>query len=101
MFQGETITTVITGFPIPISEIKDLRIVFKNNLQQTLIEKTLADCKQLEASVEFTLSQQESLLLSSGRIMRSVVVITKNGDRLESCPSEFVCNRTAKNEVIL
>lgn len=99
MIQGETITTTITGFPIPTSEIKDLRIVFKNN-QKTLLEKTLADCVVSEESVSFELTQEESLSLCRGLIYRSVVITTRDGSRFESCPSPIICSPTVKNEVM-
>lgn len=99
MIQGETITTTITGFPIPISEIKDLRIVFKNN-QKTLLEKTLADCVVSEESISFKLTQEESLSLCRGLINRSVVITTRDGLRFESCPSPIICSPTVKNEVM-
>lgn len=99
MYQGETITTTITGFPIPVSEIKSLYIVFKNDFR-TLLEKTLDDCTVSENSVEFRLSQQESLLLSKGTVKRSAIVITKDGSRFESYSSPFVCRETAKDEVL-
>lgn len=99
MYRGETITTTITGFPIPVSEIQNLYITFKNGFR-TLLEKTLADCTPLEDSVQFRLTQEESLLLSKGTVTRSVIVITKDGCRFESCSSPFVCRETAKDEVL-
>lgn len=99
MTQGETIRTTITGFPIPVSEIADLRVIFKNNFK-VLLEKTLADCTIDGETVYFTLTQQESLSLSAGKIARSVIVITKDGSRLESCPSYIICEPTARNEVL-
>ena len=62
MYQGETITTTIIGFPVPVSEIKSLYIVFKNKFR-VLLEKTLDDCTILEDGVQFRLSQAESLLI--------------------------------------
>lgn len=100
MYQGETITTTITGFPIPISEIKDLCIVFKNQSKATLLEKTLADCEVSGETVSFRLTQEESLSLKQGYIKRSVIVITKDGSRFESIPSSFFCDQTAKSEVL-
>lgn len=100
MYRGETITTTITGFPIPVSEIQNLYIVFKNGFR-TLLEKTLADCTISEDSVQFRLTQEESLLLSKGTVTRSVIVITKDGCRFESCSSPFVCRETAKDEVLI
>lgn len=99
MFQGETITVTVTGFPIPISDIKSIYIVFRNEFK-TLIEKTLADCEINGASLVFKLSQAESLLLSQGPIYRSAIIITQDGSRFESCPSPFLCNQTAKKEVL-
>lgn len=102
MHQGETITTTISGFPIPIEDIKELRIVFRNDFK-VLLEKTLVDCtpsKEVPNALEFTLSQEESLMLSRGRIARSVVIITYNGDRLESCPSYIMCGPTTRDEVM-
>lgn len=99
MYRGETITTIITGFPIPIDEIQNLYIVFKNGLR-TILEKTLADCTVEGASVELKLTQEESLSLSKGNILRSVIVITKDGSRFESCSSPFHCRETAKDGVL-
>lgn len=99
MYQGETITVTITGFPIPISDIKNIYIVFRNDFK-TLIEKTLSDCTVDGASLSFRLSQEESLLLSQGPVQRSAIIITQDGSRFESCPSPFVCNTTAKKEVL-
>lgn len=100
MHRGETITTKITGFPIPVSEIKTLCIVFKNSLR-TILEKGLDDCTISEDnSLEFKLTQEESLLLSKGLITRSVVGLTKDGCRFESCSSPFNCRETVKDEVM-
>ena len=43
MYQGETITTTISGFPVPVSEIANLYIIFRSSTK-ILIEKTFADC---------------------------------------------------------
>lgn len=101
MYQGETITTVVTNFPIPISEIAELYIIFKNGCS-TILEKTLKDCSvdEEKGSVIFTLSQEESLSLQNGTINRSVILITKDGSRIESSSSPFSCYKTAKNEVL-
>lgn len=102
MYRGETITTKITGFPIPLADIEDVCIIFKNNFRN-IIEKTLEDCtvSDEEQSIEFTLTQEESLLLTKGTISRSVIVLTKDGNRFESKSSPFSCFDTAKDEVIL
>ena len=100
MYQGETITTTIYGFPVPISSISNLFIIFKNQFK-TLVEKTLKDCEISGETLSFTLTQQESLQLSCGMITRHVVVITNDGSRFESCPSPFKCGQTVKNEVLV
>lgn len=101
MYQGETITTTISGFPIPISEINDLKIVFKNN-EKVLLEKTLEDCSVSETgdSLSFDLTQEESLSLCVGKISRTVVIVTNDGSRMESCPSYILCTPTSKEEVL-
>lgn len=99
MYQGETITTTITGFPVPVSSIKDLRIVFSNN-GRTLLEKTLADCEVSDETISFKLSQTESLSLCIGKIARKAIIITNDGSRFESCPSYMICESTAKKEVL-
>ena len=99
MFQGETITVTVTGFPIPVSDIKNIYIIFRSNLK-TLIEKQLVDCKVEGASLSFQLTQEEYLLLNQGQIYRSAIIITNDGSRFESCPSPFLCNPTAKKEVL-
>lgn len=99
MYQGETITTTITGFPIPTSEIAELYIFFRNGAK-TILKKTLADCAVSEGLVMFSISQEESLSLCTGKIARTVVVITKDGTRMESCPSYIICTPTVKDEVL-
>lgn len=99
MYRGETITTTISGFPIPVSEIAQLYIIFRTR-SKILVEKTLADCTVVDETVQFRLSQEESLALNVGPIMRSVIVITNDGSRFESNPSAFQCGQTAKDEVL-
>lgn len=99
MHRGETISTTISGFPIPISEIRELYIVFSNQTRK-LIEKTLKDCTADGETLTFRLTQEESLGLTRGEIKRQVVIITKDGSRLESCPSYICVDHTAKNGVL-
>ena len=99
MYQGETITTTIKGFPIPVSSIRDLRILFSNN-GRVLLEKTLADCTISGETVSFELSQQESLSLCIGKISRSAIIITNDGKRIESRPSYVLCYPTKKGGMI-
>lgn len=99
MYRGETIETVITGFPIPVAEIKSLYISFEKS-GEIILEKTLSDCTVSLETVSFTLSQEESLLLSEGTIDRSLIVISKDGKRFESDSSPFVCRETSRDEVL-
>lgn len=101
MIRGETITTTITGFPVPLGEIKNLYVVF-SSASRVLVEKTLEDCtRDLDAgTVSFKLSQEESLTLKTGNIKRSVLVVTNDGSRFESLPSPFQVEETVKDEVI-
>lgn len=66
------------------------------------MEKNLKDCSvdEEKGSVTFKLSQEESLSLQQGTIERSVILITKDGSRIESLPSPFSCYKTAKDEVL-
>lgn len=100
MYQGETITTTVSGFPIPISQIQDLKIVFKNGFK-VLLEKNLSNCTVLDDySLTFELSQEESLSLCTGKIDRSVVIIAKDGSRMESKPSPIICKKTVRDGVM-
>lgn len=99
MYQGETITTTMSNFPIPVSEIKELFIVFRSG-SKVLLEKNLQDCTISDETISFKLSQEESLMLSEGPIYRSVVIISNDGSRFESCPSIMACKKTVKDEVI-
>lgn len=99
MYQGETITTTISNFPIPISDIKELFIVFRSG-SRVLLEKNLQDCSISGETVSFKLSQEESLMLSEGPIYRSAIIISNDGSRFESCPSIMNCRKTTKDEVI-
>lgn len=100
MHQGETITTTVSNFPVPVSEIKEFTISFKNKLN-TYVTKTLKDCIVSGETLVFELSQAESLSLPVGKIDRSAVIITKDGTRFECCPSPIMCHRTSRDEVIL
>lgn len=99
MYQGETATTKITGFPVEMHDIENIHIIFISG-NKIVIEKQLADCTIIEDGVEFTLSQQESLSLNVGKVSRSCIVITKDGTRFESSPSIVSVEQTAKNEVL-
>lgn len=101
MYQGETITTVISDLPIPVSEIQSLYIVFKHH-SLTLLEKTLADCTVDEESqtISCRLTQEESLSFPKGQIRRSIIVITKDGSRFETDPISLECGKTVKDEVL-
>lgn len=101
MYQGETITTTISDLPIPVTEIKNLYIVFKHH-SKTILEKNLDDCdvdpeKQL---VTCRLTQEETLSFPEGKLKRTIIVITKDGTRFESDPCILECARTAKEEVL-
>ena len=99
MIRGETITTAITDLPIPVSEIENIYIVFRT-ISRVLLEKTLADCTIDGELIECTISQEESLRLTCGPLVRSVIVITKSGARFEHSNTEMVCGQTAKSEVL-
>ncbi len=99
MYRGETLTTTVKGFPIPIADIDQLYIVYKTGTE-VLMEKTLQDCTIDGESVKFDMTQEESLKLRCGPIMRGVVVVGKDGARFESHPSPFYCGQTMKDEVL-
>lgn len=99
MYQGETITTTITCLPVPVAQIKSLYIVFLKS-RVPILEKTLEDCTIDDETISFKLTQEESLKLAEGEIIRSLIIITKDGCRLESCPSPFVCKRTVKDVML-
>lgn len=99
MYQGETITTIIKDLPIPVADIANLYLLFKNR-SGVLLEKTLKDCKVSGETLEFRLTQEETLTFPIGKIYRSLIVITKDGSRFEYDPSEIECGETAKSEVL-
>lgn len=99
MYQGETITTTISDLQVPVSEIANIYIIFRNK-SRIFLEKTLKDCTISGETIEFRLTQEESLSLPQGKIERSIIVITKDGSRFESDPCSILCGRTAKSEVL-
>lgn len=101
MHLGETVTTTISCLPVPVTNIKSLYVVFKYG-NRTILEKTLDDCtlNEDDNTISFKLNQNESLSLQIGVVKRSLVIITKDGTRLESCPSEFSVQPTVKDEVL-
>lgn len=101
MYQGETITTTISDLPVPVSEIRNLYIIFKQH-SRVILEKTLADCSidSETETIACRLTQEESLALPEGLIKRSIIAITNDGSRFESDPCILECAKTAKGEVI-
>lgn len=101
MYQGDTITTVIDNLPVPVSEVENVYIIFKDQAR-TLIEKTLKDCSVSEEdeTISVRLSQEESLSLPQGKLYRSVIIITKDGSRFETDPCPILCGKTSKSEVL-
>lgn len=99
MYQGETITTVIDNLPVPVVDVANVYIIFKDHAK-VLIEKTLKDCIITGETIELRLTQEESLSLPQGKIDRSIIVITKDGSRFETDPCPILCGKTVKNEVL-
>lgn len=99
MYRGETITTTITGLPVPIEEIAELYLVFKT-ATKVLLEKTLADCTMEDETISVKLTQAESLSLTVGTISRHIVILTKGGSRFERKADDFECGPTAKDVVL-
>ena len=99
MYQGDTITTTVDNLPVPVSEIANVYIIFKDH-DRILIEKTLKDCVVSEETISNRLTQEESLSLPEGTIDRIIIVITKDGSRFETDPCPILCGKTAKSEVL-
>lgn len=101
MYQGDTITTVIDNLPVPVSEVENIYIIFKDRAK-VLIEKTLKDCvvSPDDETISVRLTQEESLSFPPGKINRSVIVITKDGSRFETDPCPILCGKTSKSEVL-
>lgn len=101
MIRGETITTRITGFPVAIEDIREMYVIFSTS-SSIVMEKSLEDCTldTERQAISFRLTQEESLKLKTGNIQRSVIVVTNDGSRFESHPSEFRVYETKKGEVI-
>lgn len=90
MFKGETITTAISGLPVSIRDIDNIYLIFRT-VTKVILEKTLADCSIDGEVIECTLTQEESLRLSCGPIIRHLIVITKDGARFEHINDELFC----------
>lgn len=99
MIQGDTLSTFITGFPVPFEQVKDINIVF-HTITKTLLVKTMQDCMIHCGAIECKISQEESLRFTCGPITRSVVVITKDGSRFELPDEVLYVEKTSRNEVI-
>lgn len=99
MYQGETITIRVGPFPVSLSEIENVHILFKSN-SKIILEKTSIDCTVVGEVLECKLSQEETLTFPTGTIKQSTIVITKDGSRFESDPCNITCGKTAKNEVL-
>lgn len=99
MIRGETITTAIRDLPVSVNDIENIYVVFRT-LTKIVLEKTLADCEIDGELIECTISQEESLRLPCGPLIRSVIVITKSGARFEHINEELVVGQTGKSEVL-
>lgn len=100
MYQGETITTTVTGFPVPLTSAQNVHVIFRDR-NGVCLEIDSSDGKILDDNTfEFKLTQEDSLQLTAGRLSRSVIVIMQDGSRMESNPSDFIVSTTAKEEVL-
>lgn len=100
MYRGETVRTIMKGFPVPVSDIAQLCITYQTG-SRVLLEKWLDSCEVGDDYISFQLTQEESLYLTCGDIERCVVIVTKDGQRYESEPDRFVCLQTSKDGVVL
>ena len=100
MYQGETITTTVTGFPVPLTAAQNVHVVFRDR-NGVCLEIDSSDGEIVDDDTfKFKLTQEDSLQLTAGRLQRSVIVIMKDGSRMESNPSDFVVNTTAREGVL-
>ena len=109
MYQYETITTRLWNIPVPVEEIKEMKLVF-HTLSKTLLEKDTEHCfihyaRLCEKAepvpvVKVHLSQEESGRLTPGPVMRSFIIVTKDGSRIERRSDDLYVEPTGKKEVI-
>ena len=107
MYQYETITTSLMNLPVPVEEIHSMKLIF-HTLSKTLVEKNTEECFIHEATccektfpvVKVHLSQEESGRLTPGPVMRSFIIITKDGTRME-CRCEDLFVKPSGNEGVI
>ena len=84
-----------------------MKLVF-HTLTKTLLEKDTKECYIHEATVgdktmpvvKVHLSQEESGKLTPGPVMRSFIIITKDGSRIERRSDDLYVAPSGKKEVI-
>lgn len=101
MFRGETIKTVISQFPVDVSDIDILLIVYKQ-MGETVVQKGKEDCEiDIDnQTVTFSLTQQESLSLQPGKLSRSIVFTTTEGSRYETEPVIMEVKQTINDNIM-
>lgn len=107
MYQYETITTRLWNLPVPIEEIVSMKLIF-HTLTKTLVEKDTEECYIHTATIgdktvpvmKVHLSQEESGKLTPGPVMRSFIMITKDGSRIEGKSEDLMVIPSGKDGVI-
>ena len=83
MFRATT-PTHIFALPFDTSLLQEIRITYQQN-ERTVLQKTEADCTLTENEIKVTLSQEETLLFTSGkRVSIQLRVLTTAGQVMAS-----------------
>lgn len=100
MIAGNTVRVTVSSLPVPHAALTELLVIYRSEESgQPLLTKGLGDMTVSNEEYTFTLTQAESLSLS-GRCLRSVVFVTRNGIRAESLPELLEFRESAHPEVI-
>lgn len=102
MFTGTTPTFILTfGEGVDFSDAKSVVVTFATDYCKELAEKTDEDLEINENIIRFSLTQEESLAMSPGRMLLQVNVLYNNGSRVASEIVSIEWDKNLKGDLMI
>lgn len=96
MYQGETVTTTFSGLPFLLTDIKEMKVVFRTTTK-ILVTKSAEDCvlDNENKKIVCTLSGADTINFPLGPIERHGIFTLKSGRVYEYACCPIMCRQTA------
>lgn len=102
MFTGTTPTfTLSFDESVDFSDAKSIVVTLATDYRKELAEKTDDDLEINENIIRFSLTQEESLAMSPGRMLLQVNVLYNNGTRVASEIASVVWDKNLKGDLMI